>query len=270
MQSGPRPGSPPGRRRGRIAPSPVPSTDGPGPAARRHCRHLAALGATGPGEQAINSLKLERPRNPEHGDWSLNVFPLAKGAGRSGPELAAALADRLNAEPPAHLLKAEVIGGFVNLRLADTWLHDVLQAVVAGGHGRLRPARPRPRPARQRGVRVRQPDGSAARRPRPLGRLRRLGRPPAGPLRLRAAHRVLRQRPGRPARALRRCRWPPGHGPSSRPRTATTAPTSSEWAAEMPADADPAEWGRPRRSSSSARRWPRWGSCSTPGRASGS
>ena len=88
--------------------------------------HLADLGAP-------KNIKLERPRNPEHGDWALNAFPLAKGADRSGPELATALADRLNAEPPVHLLKAEVIGGFVNLRLDDGWLHDVLRAVVEEG-----------------------------------------------------------------------------------------------------------------------------------------
>ena len=90
--------------------------------------HLDALGLPAP-----RVLNLERPRNPEHGDWSLNLFPLAKGSGQTGPALAAALADRLNAEPPPHLLKAEVIGGFLNLRLADTWLHDVLRAVVEGG-----------------------------------------------------------------------------------------------------------------------------------------
>jgi arginyl-tRNA synthetase len=89
---------------------------------------LAALGVTAPG-----NLALERPRKPEHGDWSVNLFPLAKGTDFNGPALAQELADRLNAEPPEHVEKVEVIGGFLNFRLRPTWLHDVLRSVLAAG-----------------------------------------------------------------------------------------------------------------------------------------
>jgi arginyl-tRNA synthetase len=89
---------------------------------------LASLGLPAPGD-----LKLERPRNPDHGDWAVNCFPLAKGSSYAGPALAAALADGLNDDPPAHLAKAEAVGGFLNLRLEATWLHDVLRTVVAAG-----------------------------------------------------------------------------------------------------------------------------------------
>ena len=89
---------------------------------------LRDLGVVAPAD-----LKLERPRNPEHGDWAVNCFPLAKGSSYAGPQLAAALADSLDADPPAHLAKAEAVGGFLNLRLHPTWLHDVLRAVVAAG-----------------------------------------------------------------------------------------------------------------------------------------
>lgn len=89
---------------------------------------LAQLGVAAPAD-----LKLERPRNPDHGDWAVNCFPLAKGSSYAGPALAAALADSLNADPPAHVAKAEAVGGFLNVRLHATWLHDVLRHVVAAG-----------------------------------------------------------------------------------------------------------------------------------------
>jgi arginyl-tRNA synthetase len=82
-----------------------------------------------------DTVHLERPARREHGDWSSNVaMASAKRAGRNPRELALALADRLNAAPPPHVTKVEVAGpGFVNFRLADTWLHDVLREVVQAG-----------------------------------------------------------------------------------------------------------------------------------------
>src|SRR3982750_4521709 len=81
------------------------------------------------GVPAPTDLTLERPRNPDHGDWAVNCFPLARGPSLKGPELAAVLADGLNSDPPAHLAKAEAVGGFLNLRLHPTWLHEVLRTV---------------------------------------------------------------------------------------------------------------------------------------------
>jgi arginyl-tRNA synthetase len=85
---------------------------------------------------------LEQPARREHGDWSSNVaLASAKRAGRNPRELAQALADRLSASLPPHVTAVEIAGpGFVNFRLADTWLHDVLREVVAGGeNGYARP-----------------------------------------------------------------------------------------------------------------------------------
>jgi arginyl-tRNA synthetase len=85
---------------------------------------------------------LEQPARREHGDWSSNVaLASAKRAGRNPRELAQALADRLSAALPPHVTAVEIAGpGFVNFRLADTWLHDVLREVVAGGeNGYARP-----------------------------------------------------------------------------------------------------------------------------------
>ena len=80
---------------------------------------------------------LERPARREHGDWSSNVaLATAKAVGRNPRELAQGVADWLN-DPmhrPAHVAAVEVAGpGFVNFRLEDTWLHDVLATVVTAG-----------------------------------------------------------------------------------------------------------------------------------------
>ncbi len=99
---------------------------------------LAAAGV----DPVPNGIGLERPANPDHGDWSSNVaLATAKAAGRNPRELGQALVDHLTANPPTHVTSVEIAGpGFVNFRLADTWLHDVLVDVVdAGteGYGRL-------------------------------------------------------------------------------------------------------------------------------------
>ncbi|MGI8756856.1 MAG: arginine--tRNA ligase [Acidimicrobiales bacterium] len=80
-------------------------------------------------------IELERPARREHGDWSTNVaLATAKAAGRNPRELAGALVERLSADPPAHVEAVEIAGpGFVNFRLAPTWLHDVLAEVVEAG-----------------------------------------------------------------------------------------------------------------------------------------
>ena len=86
-------------------------------------------------EPLPEAISLERPARREHGDWSSNVaLAVAKRAGRNPRELAQQLADHLTAHPPAHVTAVEIAGpGFVNFRLADTWLHDVLADVVASG-----------------------------------------------------------------------------------------------------------------------------------------
>ena len=78
---------------------------------------------------------LERPARPEHGDWSTNVaLAVAKAAGRNPRDLAAAVRERLLADPPPHVSAVEVAGpGFVNFRLEPGWLHDALVDVVSAG-----------------------------------------------------------------------------------------------------------------------------------------
>lgn len=78
---------------------------------------------------------VERPARREHGDWSTNAALVsAKAAGRNPRELGQALADHLTEHKPPHVEALEIAGpGFVNFRLAPTWLHDVLTEVVDQG-----------------------------------------------------------------------------------------------------------------------------------------
>ncbi len=85
---------------------------------------------------------VERPARREHGDWSTNAALVsAKAAGRNPRELGQALADYLTENRPPHVEALEIAGpGFVNFRLAPTWLHDVLAQVLAEGeadYGRI-------------------------------------------------------------------------------------------------------------------------------------
>src|SRR5436190_6394493 len=87
------------------------------------------------GIDAPADIHLERPARREHGDWSSNVaMATAKAAGRVPRELAGDLVARLEAAPPAHVERVEIAGpGFVNFHLRETWLHEVLAEVLAGG-----------------------------------------------------------------------------------------------------------------------------------------
>ncbi|MBA3268310.1 MAG: arginine--tRNA ligase [Acidimicrobiia bacterium] len=82
-----------------------------------------------------DNVSLERPARPDHGDWSTNAALVsAKAAGRNPRQLAVAIAEHLGANLPEHVTAVEVAGpGFVNFRLDDGWLHDVLTEVVTAG-----------------------------------------------------------------------------------------------------------------------------------------
>ncbi|HEY6533121.1 MAG TPA: arginine--tRNA ligase [Acidimicrobiales bacterium] len=81
------------------------------------------------------TINLERPARREHGDWSSNVaLATAKRAGWNPRELAGKVAEILNADLPPHVTSVEIAGpGFVNFRLADSWLHDVAVDVLDQG-----------------------------------------------------------------------------------------------------------------------------------------
>ena len=78
-------------------------------------------------------VELERPGDPEHGDYATNVaLRLAPSRGRPPRELAdemvAAAVDR------GPVLAAEVAGpGFINLRVSDAWIAEALGWVIEAG-----------------------------------------------------------------------------------------------------------------------------------------
>ena len=78
---------------------------------------------------------LERPRNPEHGDYATNAaLMLAGGLRRPPRDVADALAAELRSGLGDDLESASVAGpGFLNLRLSDRWYARALSAVAADG-----------------------------------------------------------------------------------------------------------------------------------------
>ncbi|MDP6976380.1 MAG: arginine--tRNA ligase [Acidimicrobiales bacterium] len=200
---------------------------------------LADLGVEPPG-----AVQLERPGNPDHGDWSTNAaLACAKAAGRNPRELGTDLAARLEADPPTHVVGVEVAGpGFVNFRLADTWLHDVLRDVVVAGEDGY----------------ARHDVGAGER-----VNVEFVSANPTGPLH--AGHGRGACYGDSMARLYERCGHPTerefyindrgvqmeNYAASLAARAAGEEPPEGgyhgqyvvDWAAEMPADADPLEWG---------------------------
>ncbi|OZD08634.1 arginine--tRNA ligase [Rhodococcus sp. 06-235-1A] len=78
-------------------------------------------------------LTVERPRNPEHGDYATNVaLQVAKKAGANPRDFAGWLADALAAE--AAIDSADVAGpGFLNIRLAAAAQGEIVARVLAAG-----------------------------------------------------------------------------------------------------------------------------------------
>lgn len=106
-------------------------------------RVLTEMGVEAPGEIA-----LERPRNPEHGDFASNVaMTLAKPLRRPPRAIAEELVERLDLGG-AGIRSAEVAGpGFINFRLAGDYVRDGLAAIVAADEAFGRSDEGRGRPA---------------------------------------------------------------------------------------------------------------------------
>ncbi len=79
------------------------------------------------------TITVERPRNPEHGDYASNIaMQLAKRLGRVPREFAQDLADELAQLP--EISEASVAGpGFLNIRLAADAQGQILAKIVAAG-----------------------------------------------------------------------------------------------------------------------------------------
>ena len=85
---------------------------------------------------------IERPARREHGDWSTNAALVsAKAAGRNPRQLGEELLAQLSEAGLDHVESLDLAGpGFVNFHLKASWLHDLVREVVAQGEesfGRL-------------------------------------------------------------------------------------------------------------------------------------
>jgi arginyl-tRNA synthetase len=82
-----------------------------------------------------NGVTLERPSDPEHGDYATNAALRLAGARRQAPrELAAELVNTAESLPDVE--RAEIAGpGFVNLFLRDAWFVDALRTILDAGDG---------------------------------------------------------------------------------------------------------------------------------------
>jgi arginyl-tRNA synthetase len=98
---------------------------------REISRVLREMGVESPPE-----IELERPRNPEHGDFASNVaMTLARPLRRAPRQIAEELVQRLRLGS-AGVRSAEVAGpGFINFRLTGDYLREGLAALVEAGAG---------------------------------------------------------------------------------------------------------------------------------------
>ncbi|WP_422745791.1 arginine--tRNA ligase [Mycobacterium sp. WMMD1722] len=81
------------------------------------------------------TVTVERPRNPEHGDYATNLaLQVGKKAGANPRELAGWLADALTAAPG--IASADVAGpGFVNLRIEASAQNVIVEQIITAGDG---------------------------------------------------------------------------------------------------------------------------------------
>jgi len=86
-----------------------------------------------PADAVPADVRVERPRNLAHGDWSTNVaMQLAKKAGQNPRELASVLAQRLAATPG--IARADVAGpGFLNITLDAASAGELARTIVEAG-----------------------------------------------------------------------------------------------------------------------------------------
>ena len=83
--------------------------------------------------ETMPDIQVERPGNPEHGDFSTNLPLRLARATRINPlELAKALVERTPESAPIHHVEAAP-PGFINFRLKDTWLQQQVEEVRKAG-----------------------------------------------------------------------------------------------------------------------------------------
>lgn len=81
----------------------------------------------------IPEIRVERPRDPEHGDYATAIaLQLARPARMTPLKIAQAIADHI--ETPDYVSETNVAPpGFINFRLATTWLQDEVNRILEAG-----------------------------------------------------------------------------------------------------------------------------------------
>lgn len=74
----------------------------------------------------IENLSIEKTRNPEFGDFAVNISPLSKLAKMPPPKIAEAIVPYLTLED----VEVNVIGGFINFKLSNNWLNEGVKLIV--------------------------------------------------------------------------------------------------------------------------------------------
>lgn len=102
-------------------------------AAANEAAKAGKLGAMG--EEFQGELFCDKPKNPEFGDFAINISSLAKVARISPPQIASAIIEQLHeiASAGAQDFTASVAGGFINFKLGTEFLQNILDEIAAKG-----------------------------------------------------------------------------------------------------------------------------------------
>ncbi len=81
------------------------------------------------GQMGVNdeyTLIVEKPKNPEFGDFAVNVSSLARMAKIAPPMIAQAIVDKLSKEN----YTVSVVGGFINFKISDNMLANTIEEIL--------------------------------------------------------------------------------------------------------------------------------------------
>ena len=78
-------------------------------------------------EYTKGSLMIEKPKNPDFGDFAVNVSSLARSAKLAPPLIAAAVAEYLSGRD----YSASVVGGFINFKIENSLLASTVEEILA-------------------------------------------------------------------------------------------------------------------------------------------
>jgi arginyl-tRNA synthetase len=121
-------------------------------AVERAWQQGVATGSLPAVEEGLPTVEVERPANPEHGDFASNLaMKLARPYRRAPLEIAGALAEAIAADAADPAVMSPIASveiaapGFLNLRLTDAALEATIASVLAdpSGWGRVAAVRPR-------------------------------------------------------------------------------------------------------------------------------